>query len=74
MLSAERTRKLESGPAPLDWDGYGELVQRDWRDLLDSMKHHDGAGLSKISSNKYLRFLTNRGSSGSSVFPVAMVN
>ncbi|MGO6984179.1 Shedu anti-phage system protein SduA domain-containing protein [Rhizobium leguminosarum] len=76
MLTAERTYKLESGPPPLTWERYSELVRRDWRDLLDSAEHHDEAIFQKFLETHPCMVPGGQsmsGPSGHSAFPAAMI-
>lgn len=76
MLTAERTYKLESGPPPLTWERYSELVRRDWRDLLDSAEHHDEAIFQKFLETHPCMVSGGQsmsGPSGHSAVPAAMI-
>jgi hypothetical protein len=42
-VTTERSYKLENEPKALTYDRCSELVQRDWRDLLDAADDQDEA-------------------------------
>lgn len=76
MLTTERTYRLESGPAALTWDRYSELVQRDWRGLLDAAEDHEEAVFQKFLETHPCMVPGGQsmsGPSGHSAFPAALI-